>query len=215
MKRVSSTWKKSPGRPPAHAKEVATSEKILQVAADLFMAQGFESVTVDAVARECQVTKATVYYYYATKAALFTAAVIRLMDSIAQKTQAILDRDEPLQQRLLLIAKIRLMTGGTRLDFDMVLHEADLSLNEEQRQAMHDAEQELTNRIMRAFAEAIEKGQVKPLSAHFYALAYLTLLNSFHMRLFNELEKAVTADNLAVTMMDFFWSGAGISSSVV
>ncbi len=212
---MQSAWKKPPGRPPANSQDQSTADRILQVAADLFMAQGYEKVTVDVVAKECQVTKATVYYYYASKASLFTASVVRLMNEIVRRMNMILSSPKPLRDRLNLITQIRLQTGGTQLDFEMVMNEAVPSLTPDQIKAMRDSEELLTSIISEEFAKEIELGLIRPLPPRLYAHAYVSLLNAFHAKAHGEHRDEWPAEQLAKDLMDFFWSGADSPLSVV
>jgi TetR/AcrR family transcriptional repressor of mexJK operon len=55
-------------------------EAVLAAAERAFLAAGFGAVTMDAIAREAGVSKATVYAHYASKEALFGAVVARLSE---------------------------------------------------------------------------------------------------------------------------------------
>jgi AcrR family transcriptional regulator len=60
---------------PAQARSADKREQILKAAAELFMSQGFGATSMDAVAREAGVSKATVYAHFQGKEALFAANV--------------------------------------------------------------------------------------------------------------------------------------------
>ena len=51
------------------------AQRILTAAERLFLAQGYGATTMDAIAREAQVTKQTVYRYFPSKKALFTRLI--------------------------------------------------------------------------------------------------------------------------------------------
>jgi len=63
--------KRSPGRP----RDSATEHRILQVALTMLREDGYNRMSVDAVAVEAGVSKPTIYRRWATKADLATAAV--------------------------------------------------------------------------------------------------------------------------------------------
>ena len=65
------------GRP----RDPAADGRILQAAADLILARGFDSMTVDEVAAAAKVGKATVYRRWAKKEDLAVAAMERLYDT--------------------------------------------------------------------------------------------------------------------------------------
>jgi TetR/AcrR family transcriptional repressor of mexJK operon len=62
--------------PPPVAAEVSPKRRqMLEAARELFMAQGYEKVSMDSVARAAQVSKATLYAHFAGKDALFASIV--------------------------------------------------------------------------------------------------------------------------------------------
>ncbi|HTW36960.1 MAG TPA: TetR/AcrR family transcriptional regulator [Steroidobacteraceae bacterium] len=54
-------------------------ERILEVATELFLSEGYGSTTIDAVAASAGVSKRTFYHRFANKAALFAAVVHRII----------------------------------------------------------------------------------------------------------------------------------------
>jgi TetR/AcrR family transcriptional regulator, mexJK operon transcriptional repressor len=62
----------------ARKAEPSKSELVLAAAERCFLARGFGAVSMDAIAREAGVSKATVYAHFADKAALFGAVIARL-----------------------------------------------------------------------------------------------------------------------------------------
>ncbi|MDJ0387941.1 TetR/AcrR family transcriptional regulator [Roseomonas sp. E05] len=72
------------------AESVEASPKrraILEAAAELFMAEGFGAVSMDAVARAAQVSKATLYAHFPGKEALF----LEIISANCRKMQAMMD----------------------------------------------------------------------------------------------------------------------------
>ena len=78
------------GRPRQNKNTKSTKETILEVATRLFLTQNYQVVSMDEVAKVCGVTKATVYYYFSTKADLFTATMIQMMIRIRENMSQIL-----------------------------------------------------------------------------------------------------------------------------
>src|SRR5579863_2588630 len=60
---------------PAPAAESRKREQVMDAATELFLAQGYGAVSMDAVARAAGVSKATLYAYFASKSALFARIV--------------------------------------------------------------------------------------------------------------------------------------------
>ena len=63
---------------------------------------------MDDVAKECGVTKATVYYYYSTKADLFTDTMVQMMIRIRKIWIKYYLLNKTLEERLLNFAKVYL-----------------------------------------------------------------------------------------------------------
>ncbi len=119
------------GRPRQNKNTKSTKETILEVATRLFLTQNYQVVSMEEVAKVCGVTKATVYYYYSTKADLFTATMIEMMVRIRENMSQILSTNKTLEERLLDFAKVYL---HATMDIDMknFMKDAKLSLSEEQ-----------------------------------------------------------------------------------
>src|SRR5258707_9812436 len=60
----------------------AKRERILEVAAQEFAANGFEGASVNRILERAQMSKGAAYYYFADKAALFGAAVLYASERI-------------------------------------------------------------------------------------------------------------------------------------
>ena len=65
------------GKSPTRTKSEAKGLLIIEAASELFITQGFDGVSMEAVARAAGVSKQTVYSHYGNKDALFQAAVKR------------------------------------------------------------------------------------------------------------------------------------------
>ncbi len=76
--------------PPSHGDETrgAKPRAILDAAAELFLAQGFAAVSMDAVARLAGVSKATLYAHFPGKDALFGAMVAERCGRMAAEASA-------------------------------------------------------------------------------------------------------------------------------
>lgn len=197
---------RKPGRPPLSSVAVPTPERILQVAARLFMEFGFEGVSMEQVAEACDLTKAVVYYHFQSKANLFTTAMIRMMENIRQRTLEILTRDESLYDRLLLITTIRLRID-TPLDFNSIMRGGQAVMTDEQMKSMHDAEERLFQTIAESFQTATATGEIRKVDPFLAARVYMSLL----MVGINEKElspgNAPDPDERAKQLMDILWKG--------
>lgn len=89
--------KKRLGRPPDPGKVDA----LLDAGWDLFLARGYATVTMEAIAAEAAVSRVTLYKYFPDKTALFAAAVQRATQRIEAEQRGREDvPDGPLRERL-------------------------------------------------------------------------------------------------------------------
>ncbi|WP_376088709.1 TetR/AcrR family transcriptional regulator [Roseomonas sp. CCTCC AB2023176] len=79
---------------------------ILDAAAELFLAQGYASVSMDAVAKAAAVSKATLYAYFSGKDALFGAIVAERCAAITAEAEALLSADALPEQALRQAARV-------------------------------------------------------------------------------------------------------------
>ncbi|HDR7171298.1 TPA: TetR/AcrR family transcriptional regulator, partial [Bacillus thuringiensis] len=164
------------GRPRQNKNTKSTKETILEVATRLFLTQNYQVVSMDEVAKVCGVTKATVYYYYSTKADLFTATMIEMMVRIRENMSQILSTNKTLEERLLDFAKVYL---HATMDIDMknFMKDAKLSLSEEQLKQLKNAEDNMYEVLEKALDNAMHIGEIPKGNAKFAAHAFVSLLS--------------------------------------
>lgn len=75
--------------------KAATQERILVAATALFLEQGYEQTTVQEVADRAGVSRATVFWHFSEKAALFREAFSRLLQPFRESVGRDLDDLEP------------------------------------------------------------------------------------------------------------------------
>ncbi|MFC4558272.1 TetR/AcrR family transcriptional regulator [Virgibacillus kekensis] len=192
------------GRPPSDSTRKPTNERILVTAADLFLVKSYQEVSMDDVAEACNVTKATVYYYYKTKTRLYTEAMVGLMNRVRSKINYFLEEENSLYDQLVNIAEAYLHVA-TELDTERFMHSARNSLSDDQIKAIQKAEEAMYSGIEDAIREADEKGDIHTENPAFAVRAYIALVkiglyhNADGESLFNDKE------NKAKQIVEFFW----------
>ena len=73
-------------------------ELIVEKAKDSFSRYGYELTTVEAIARECNITKPAVYYHFKDKAALYKAVVCPEFTALAEKIEEHTKKGIPTQR---------------------------------------------------------------------------------------------------------------------
>ncbi|WP_201152941.1 TetR/AcrR family transcriptional regulator [Rhodothalassium salexigens] len=108
-----------PGRPRSAGKHAA----IIDAAGALFLANGFDRTTMDAVAERAGVSKQTVYSHFDNKAALFQAVVRQVRLSYLSDLPAVAGDPRPLPERLTAVGRqfVRLITSNQAVAMFRVL----------------------------------------------------------------------------------------------
>ncbi|PGX16312.1 TetR family transcriptional regulator [Bacillus sp. AFS033286] len=194
------------GRPRQNKNTKSTKELILEVATRLFLTQNYQVVSMDEVAKECGVTKATVYYYYSTKADLFTATMIQMMLRIRENMSQILSTNKTLEERLLDFAKVYL---HATIDIDMknFMKDAKLSLSEEQLKELKEAEDSMYEVLEKTIDNTMQIGEIPKRNAEFAAHAFVSLLSIGNFKDENHNPILPNIDELAQEIVSFYWNG--------
>lgn len=167
--------KRSPGRPPkTEGTDQETQLRLLQTAAGMFMEKGYEQVSLELIAEACQVTKATVYYYYSNKARLFTEAVVYVLDHARAVTLRLLEEPLPLRDKLVNIAVGHLSVQ--RADFPTMMKEAGAHLSAEQLGQIRSAEEAIHGVMAEAFRKAAAERELRDVPPLILSHAFSALL---------------------------------------
>ncbi|MGW6190750.1 TetR/AcrR family transcriptional regulator [Bacillus cereus] len=194
------------GRPRQNKNTKSTKTIILEVATRLFLTQNYQVVSMDEVAKECGVTKATVYYYYSTKADLFTATMIQMMVRIRENMDQILSTNKTLEERLLDFATVYL---HATMDIDMknFMKDAKFSLSEEQLKELKNAEDNMYEVLEKALENAMALGEIPKGDPKFAAHAFVALLSIGNFKDENHSPTLANIDELAKQIVSFYWNG--------
>lgn len=199
--------RRSPGRPHAEPVAAPMRDQILQSAAQLFMRFGYEGVSLNAVADDCGVTKATVYYYFPTKADLFTSTLVRLLGNVKGHILAILQLQEPLQSRLIRMAEQYL--NIPHFDMDLMLAKAADAMTPEQTKALREAEAELYRVVADAFDAAARAGEIRSVDPAVAGHAFIAVLRIGNTRYAEEKPLFASTSAAARAIVELVWRGVG------
>ncbi|MEH6937538.1 TetR/AcrR family transcriptional regulator [Bacillus sp. JJ664] len=197
------------GRPHMSNQKKPTKVIILENAVKLFLKRGYQLVSMDDVAKECDVTKATVYYYYSTKAELFTDAMVQMMIRISDRIKEILSIERPLKDNLLEIVKIHLQATFD-IDLKTFIKDAKVSLTDEQMIQMNVAEEKMYEVIEIAIENAMNKGEIPQGNSKFATHAFFAILKVGNVRDMNNHSIINSIDEMANEIVNFFWRGLSV-----
>ncbi len=196
------------GRPPQNKNTKSTKDKIVEIATKLFLSKGYQIISMEDVAKECDVTKATVYYYYATKADLFTDAMIQMMARIRENMHKLLSTSKPLKERLLDVVKVHL-TATMNIDIQSFMRDAKISLSDDHVKQMQHAEDKMYEVLDHVIHKAMQEGEIPKGHSLLSAHAFVALLYVGNYKDVNQKPLIENIDELAATIVDFYWNGLG------
>ncbi len=156
-----------------------TNASIVEAAQAVFLRQGYENASMDAIAQQANVSKATVYAHFAGKEALFVAVMQHLREIYQERLASIVDLDaDGFASRLKLGLNAMLdflMQANTLQMFRIVIAETGrfpaIALNDF-RSGRETSERLLTE----IFAKGVEDGEIKPLDCRQAASLTMTML---------------------------------------
>jgi len=164
------------GRPRHDDKSKPTKDIVLETATMLFIKDGYKNVSMDDVAKACNVTKATIYYYYPTKGDLYTSALVEMMHRIRHHIERILEQPIPFKDRLEQLIEVHL-SATVDIDMKNFMREATINLSQTQLKEVHAAENEMYKTIERAMQSEMDKGTIRKGNAEFFAHTFMALMS--------------------------------------
>lgn len=194
------------GRPKAKSLDIPRNEIILQAAARLFIENGFQKVSIDDVANEAGVTKATVYYYFESKVVLYKESIISLMSRIKKTIDTFMSSNKPLYDRLMDVTIAHLQATAS-LDLDSITREMKTELSDEQIQEMKIAEENMYKSIEDALTEAINAQEIPNINVKFATHSYLALIKVGNYKQLDGTSIFKTVQESAESILNVFWRG--------
>ena len=169
------------GRPvgrPSRQQAARLSDKILDVATELFLKQGFGGTSIEAVAARARISKRTIYHRFADKRALFQAVVRRLIARWLPAVDAHLFKPGPLDA--VLRATARQMLSAALSPEALALYRVVLSEAKrfpELAQAMTDSgAREGAEHIAELLAREAQAGRVRIRDSRFAAEQFMSMV---------------------------------------
>lgn len=194
------------GRPRTKEKQMPTDELILQKAASLFLESGFQQVSIDHVASEANVTKATIYYYFESKSELYKEAIVSLMRRIKEQVERLMSSNKPLYERLYDVTEAHLRST-TPHNLDSFSREVKKMLSHEQIDYMKQVEEQIYEGIELGLLEAVEAGEIPEINVKFATKAYLSLVRVGNIELSEDSQIFTSLNDAVDSILNVFWRG--------
>ena len=150
------------------------SRAILEAAARLICARGYEGTSIQEIADACSLTKAGLYHHIESKEHLLLAIMNYGMDLFEHEVLLpALQISDPLERlRDCMERNIKLVTGGKSKEVLIILHE-HATLTGDAKAQINARKKNYVHFLETSFREAIDRGQIRPVQPRIAAFAFL------------------------------------------
>jgi AcrR family transcriptional regulator len=155
-----------------------TAVKIVDAAGHLFMQKGYKAVSINDIIRAADVTKPTLYYYFADKEELFVQMGLRVTAEMGERLRAAAATPGDLAARLRALAAA-LMGDGDK-DMRMMRHEMFEHLGPSQRSRLARAFfLHIFSPVLRVMEEGAQAGELAGYPPITLAKMFMAMAESF------------------------------------
>lgn len=146
-----------------------TRNKILEVAEGEFARQGYAGAHLQRIAEQVGVQKTALYYYFPSKAALYTAVLVRMLEAFDAAVRAATERPGTPRERL-----ERLLGGlndvlAERRNYSQILIRVFVDRGQVMDEIISQPIESVVGRILRFHREGVEAGAFRRTSSrHFF-----------------------------------------------
>ncbi|GCF94210.1 TetR family transcriptional regulator [Enterococcus florum] len=130
-------------------------QKILQVAEQLFMTQGYEATSTRQIAEALQITQPNLYYHFKKKEDIYVAVMNALAREVKFQLKQLAQEQAPLEAKL--STMLLYLQERHPFDFYMMMHDMHYVLSKEAAQNLYQLWQESYER---PFVEVLEQESV-------------------------------------------------------
>ena len=174
------------GGRPSRAEAARLGDRIVEIATELLLANGYGATSIEDIARRAQISKRTFYHRYADKRALFGAVIQRVIERIRPPDAAALTAHEgPLDEVLLQFARGILqaaLSPQALALYRMVVAEAGRFPDLAAAVAEQGRTQMTIDQVAAFLAQRCGAGAPAPASCHFAAAHFLYMVVSVPQR---------------------------------
>lgn len=180
--------------------------EILEIAARMICAKGYEGTSIQQIANACGLTKAGLYHHIQSKEHLLVEIMHYGMDLfeelVLSKVEPIVD---PLERLRTCMAKnVLMVTRDRNKEITIILHE-HATLTGEELVRINTRKKRYVHFLERSFSEAIAAGKIRPVDPKVAAFAFLGAVNWIY-KWFRS-DGQVNEEQLVSAMQDIFFGG--------
>lgn len=153
-------------------------EQILHGAAKVFSKKGYHASTVDEIAKELGLTKASIYYYVSGKSDLLYQVYKRAMEVLLESQAEIMARPEPPDQKLrAMIEEYVRIVGGAAAMYSVVVLREHHALPPRKRKEIIALRDQYEQNYRDCIQQGIDQGLFVPTDVKMSAYVILGALN--------------------------------------
>jgi TetR/AcrR family fatty acid metabolism transcriptional regulator len=180
-------------------------QRILRAAESVFLRKDFHEVRMDDVAAACRVGKGTLYRYFESKEALFTALVLDGIDLLRSELEAATQGPGDPVAKLERVVRASLAHLWERRFLFALLHRREHKTSRTDAREWERRRARLARVIEDAVRAAVEAGQVRAVDPRIAAESLLALLRAMD----RARRPGDSLDALSASVFDLFLCGAG------
>ena len=125
--------------------------ELLQIAYRMFLSQGYENTSVDAIIEAAGIAKGTYYYYFQSKEQMLEAVIGMMIEAEAEAARQVLASELPVEQKI-----VGIIASARPNPDEQPIEDA---LNRPENALMHNKIRgQFLNAIVPLLAEAVEEG---------------------------------------------------------
>jgi TetR/AcrR family fatty acid metabolism transcriptional regulator len=179
--------------------------RILRASESVFLRRDFHEVRMDDVARACGVGKGTLYRYFASKDALFTALVLDGIDLLRSQIEAAVAGPGDPVAKLERVVRASLAHLRERRFLFALLHRREHKPSRTDAREWERRRARLARVVEDAVREAMNAGQLRAVDSRIMAEMLLSLFRAMD----RTRRPGDSLDALATTVFELFLCGAG------
>ena len=181
-------------------------QAILESAARVICARGYDGASMQEIAEACGMTKAGLYHHIETKEKLLLAIMNYGMDLFEKQViSQVIDIADPLERlKACMVKNIKLVTSGSSKEVTIILHEHN-TLTGHARKEINARKKKYVRFLEAAVTEGIKRGQIRRVNPTLAAFSFLgTVLWTY--KWFRH-DGELSEEQVANGMVDLFFRG--------
>jgi AcrR family transcriptional regulator len=183
--------------------------ELIRSARHVFGAHGFDKATMEAIARQADVAKGTVYLYYNSKRAIYEATLRACMEELETVVRTRVEAADSLQSAIAAFVAARVEYFQERQDFfRMYVDEigSRIAAPKPRRTLCGTMIDRQTRILERLIATAVDRGEIRHVDPAATALAVFDMTRGLVARHLLAQERGDTARDVAF-LTDLIWTG--------